>query len=86
MIFRVVFTPTSELINISSKSSKTSSSTLLFPTITLEILLKKESLDFFKPLSKDSFFSFVNSFLKKFINQIYVKQKKPLKSDFVITL
>ena len=51
-----------------------------------EILLKKDSLLFFKPLSRDSFFSFVNSFLKKFIlkkfNQRYIKQKKPLKSDF----
>ena len=86
IIFSVVLTPTSELIKTSSRLSNTSSSTLLFPTITFEILLKKDSLLFFKPLSRDSFFSFVNSFLKKFIlkkfNQRYIKQKKPLKSDF----
>ena len=58
IIFNVVFTPTSELIKISSKLSKTWSSTLLLPITTLEILLKKDSLLFFKPLSKDSFFSF----------------------------
>ena len=65
IIFSVVLTPTSELISTSSRLSKTSSSTLLLPTITLEILLKNDSLLFFKPLSSVSFFSFVNSFLKK---------------------
>ena len=56
IIFKVVFTPTSEEISISSNSSNTSSSTLLLPTITLEILLKKDELVFSKPLSRDCFF------------------------------
>ena len=61
IILSVVLTPTSELISTSSRLSKTSSSTLLLPTITLEILLKNESLLFLRPLSRVSFFSFVNS-------------------------
>ena len=56
IIFNVVLTPTSEEINISSNSSKTSTSTLLLPTIALDILLKNDSLLNFKPLFKESFF------------------------------
>ena len=47
-----------EEINASSNSSKTSSSTLDFPTIALFNLLKKEFLDFSSPLSRVSLLSF----------------------------
>jgi hypothetical protein len=66
IIFNVVFTPTSEEINISSNSSKTSASTLLLPTIALDILLKNDSLLNFKPLFKESFFFLNNLLIKLF--------------------
>ena len=58
IIFNVVSTPTSEVINISSRLSRTSSSTRDFPTTALAILPKKESLVFSRPLSRFSFFCF----------------------------
>ena len=71
IILRVVSTPTSEAIKTSSRSSKTSSSTLDFPATTFVNLPKKLALDFSNPLSKVSFFSFENIFLKKLIFIIY---------------
>ena len=56
IIFRVVLTPTSDVIKISSNLSKTSSSTLLFPIIAFEIFPKKVELVFFNPLLRESFF------------------------------
>jgi len=47
MIFNVVSTPTSEETKISSKLSKTSSSTLDLPAIALVNLEKKSSFSFF---------------------------------------
>ena len=55
MIFKVVSTPTSEEIKISSKLSRTSSSTLDFPTIALANLPKTLCLVFSNPLSNVSF-------------------------------
>ena len=52
IIFIVVFTPTSEVIRISSNSSKTSTSTFVLPTTAFLILSKKELLVFSKLLSK----------------------------------
>jgi hypothetical protein len=69
----VVLTPTSELISTSSRLSKTSSSTLLLPTITLEILLKNESLLFLRPLSRVSFFLFYISLIKLLLNEFFQK-------------
>src|SRR5690606_32864420 len=65
--FKVVFTPTSLETRISSRLSKTSSSTLLFPATALLSLSKKEVLDFSSPLSSVSFFSLENIFLNKLI-------------------
>jgi len=48
-------TPTSEEIRISSKLSKTSSSTFDFPATALDNLEKKVVFDFSRPLSKDCF-------------------------------
>ena len=67
IIFKVVATPTSEATKISSKLSKTSSSTLDFPATAFDNLFKKLDFDFSNPLSKVSFFSFENIFLKKLI-------------------
>ena len=61
----MVATPTSEETNISSKLSRTASSTLDFPATALDNLLKKLDLDFSSPISKVSFFSLENIFLKK---------------------
>ena len=55
MIFNVVSTPTSDVIRISSKSSRTSSSTFDFPAIARVNLLKTLCLVFSKPLSSVSF-------------------------------
>lgn len=62
MIFKVVSTPTSEETRISSKLSKTSSSTLDLPAMALPNLEKKVVFVFSSPLSKDSFFSDENIF------------------------
>src|SRR5688572_902215 len=67
MILRVVSTPTSELTRISSRLSKTSSSTLDFPAMAFVNFEKKVVFDFSRPLSKVSFFSDENIFLKKLI-------------------
>src|SRR5690606_32284741 len=67
MIFKVVFTPTSDEIKTSSRSSKTSSSTFDFHATDLVNLSKKEVLDFYNPLSSVSFFSDENKRLKKLI-------------------
>ncbi|MNX47867.1 hypothetical protein D3C86_784320 [compost metagenome] len=67
MIFNVVFTPTSEATSTSSKLSKTSSSTLDFPATALLNFEKKVVFVFSRPLSKVSFFSLENIFLKKLI-------------------
>jgi hypothetical protein len=56
MIFKVVLTPTSLVTRTSSRSSKTSASTLDFPTTTLLSLSKKVVLDFSNPLSRVAFF------------------------------
>ncbi|MNQ96851.1 hypothetical protein D3C85_1124720 [compost metagenome] len=67
IIFKVVFTPTSEATRISSRLSKTSSSTLDFPATALLNFEKKVVFDFSRPLSKVSFLSVENNFLKKLI-------------------
>ena len=67
IIFSVVSTPTSLDTKTSSRLSKTSSSTLLFPATALLSLSKNEDFVFSSPLSKVSFFSFENIFLKKLI-------------------
>ena len=59
IIFKVVFTPTSEEISTSSKLSKTSSSTLDFPATALVSLEKKDVFDFSNPLSNCCFSSSV---------------------------
>jgi hypothetical protein len=51
----VVSTPTSEVTNISSRLSKTSSSTLDFPATALVSFEKKDVLVFSKPLSRTTF-------------------------------
>ena len=65
IIFIVVFTPTSEVIRISSNSSKTSTSTFDLPTTAFLILSKKELLVFSKLLFKLFLFVFFNNLLKK---------------------
>ena len=65
IIFIVVFTPTSEVIRISSNSYKTSTSTFDLPTTAFLILSKKELLVFSKLLSKLFLFVFFNNLLKK---------------------
>src|SRR6187402_1498603 len=76
IILSVVLTPTSEETRISSKLSKTSSSTFDFPATALVNLEKKEVFVFSRPLSNvsfaswlrlESFFSEENIFLKKLI-------------------
>tara|TARA_B110000914_G_scaffold73015_1_gene63986 strand:- start:367 stop:624 length:258 start_codon:yes stop_codon:yes gene_type:complete len=85
----VVATPTSEETNISSKLSRTASSTLDFPATALDNLLKKLDLDFSSPLSKVSFFSLEKYLFKKAhvfflvfkaikFNQIYAIKKTTL--------
>ena len=85
----MVATPTSEETNISSKLSRTASSTLDFPATALDNLLKKLDLDVSNPFSKVSFFSLENIFLKKLMcffwyfkafkfNQIYAIKKTTL--------
>ena len=69
--FSVVFTPTSLDTSTSSRLSKTSSSTFDFPATALFNLPKKLDLDFSKPLSRVSFFSEENIFLKKLIITFY---------------
>ena len=59
IIFSVVSTPTSELINTSSRLSSTSSSTLDLPTTARESFLKTLSFVFSNPLLRFSFFSLV---------------------------
>src|SRR5690606_21877117 len=68
--FKVVFTPTSLETSISSRLSKTSSSTLLFPATALLSLSKKEVFVFSSPLSSVSFFSLENIFLNRLILKI----------------
>ena len=58
IIFRVVSTPTSEVISTSSRLSNTSSSTFDLPATARAILLNTLSLVLDNPLSKVSFFSF----------------------------
>ena len=65
IILRVVSTPTSEEIKISSKLSRTASSTLDFPATAFDSLVKKLDFDFSNPLSRISFFSLENIYLKK---------------------
>jgi len=65
MIFKVVLTPTSLEINISSRSSRKSLSIFDLPTIILFNFEKNEVLDFSNPLSKDSFLELEKIFLKK---------------------
>ena len=74
MIFKVVFTPTSDETKISSRLSKTSSSTFDLPAIALVSLEKKEVFVFSRPLSNVSFFSDENILLKKLIS-ILVKAR-----------
>jgi hypothetical protein len=77
IIFSVVFTPTSDATRISSKLSKTSSSTFYFPATAFDNLPKKLSFYFSKPLSKVYFFSFENIFLKKLIICFYSLNELP---------
>ena len=65
--FNVVFTPTSLDTSTSSRLSKTSSTNLDFPATALFYLQKMLDLDFSNPLSRVSFFSEENIFLKKLI-------------------
>ena len=67
MILIVVATPTSLETNTSSRSSSTSSSTLLLPATAFPNLFRKLVFDFSNPLSRVSFFSLENIFLKKLI-------------------
>ena len=67
IIFKVVFTPTSEATKTSSKLSKTSASTVDFPATAFDSLSKKLVFVFSKPLSKVSFFCLENIFFKKLI-------------------
>ena len=59
MILRVVSTPTSEVMRVSSRLSRTLSSTVLLPRMVFESLAKKLSLVLFKPWLRVSFFSFL---------------------------
>ena len=59
MIFKVVSTPTSDEIRISSRLSKTSSSTFDLPIIARPIFLNTLSLVFESPWSRLSFFLLV---------------------------
>src|SRR5690606_29409689 len=74
IIFKVVFTPTSDDIKTSSRSSNTSSSTFDFPATALDSLSKKDVFDFSNPLSSVSFFSDENKRLKKLIYYNFKKQ------------
>ena len=65
IILRVVSTPTSDATKISSKLSKTSSSTLDLPATAFDNLSKKLDFDFSKPLSKNFFFFFGKYLFKK---------------------
>ena len=56
IILMVVSTPTSEVMSISSSSSRTSSSTFDLPATTRPSFEKNPSLVFSSPLSSDSFF------------------------------
>src|SRR5690554_3062211 len=67
IILRVVLTPTSLETKTSSRLSRTSSSTLLFPATALLNFSKKEVFVFSNPLSRVSFFSLENIFLNKLI-------------------
>src|SRR5690606_19338566 len=67
IIFTVVAAPTSERIRISSRSSSTSSSTLLFPTTALDTLSKNPWLDFSRPWFSVSFSCLLNIFLNQLI-------------------
>ena len=75
IIFKVVFTPTSEVTKTSSKLSRTSSSTLDLPATALLSLPKKLVFDFSSPLSKDSFLSLLNIFLNRPILFLVINQR-----------
>ena len=68
IILRVVSTPTSDVINTSSRLSRKSSSILDLPATARLSLSNKPCLVFSKPLSNVSFFSL----LKKLKNPIYI--------------
>ena len=59
MILSVVSTPTSEEMSVSSRLSRTASSTVDFPKILLVSLAKKLSLVLVSPWSSVCFFSFL---------------------------
>ena len=76
MIFKVVATPTSEEIRISSRLSRTSSSTFDLPTRARVILEKKDCLVFSKPTSNVSFLE-----REKKSNRPIMRKKKPPKGS-----
>ena len=59
MILRVVSTPTSEVMSVSSRLSRTLSSTVDLPRMVFDSLEKKLSLVLLRPWSRVSFFSFL---------------------------
>ena len=61
IIFTVVLTPTSDVISISSKLSKTSSSTFDFPAMARVIFEKTLCFVVSRPLSSTSFFFLLKS-------------------------
>ena len=67
MIFKVVATPTSDLIKTSSNSSRRSASIFDFPAIAVPNLEKKDFLEAERPLSNCSFFSGLKIDFKKLI-------------------
>ena len=69
---------------ISSKLSRTASSTIDFPTTALDNLSKKLVFVFSNPLSKVSFFSFEKIFLNKLIFIFYTIQKVRSKTYYLL--